>query len=372
MKILFFITSLDVGGAERQVLDLAQRLQTLGHKVKVAYLTGDGTLLSNEVSVETIGFHIGKSIGGLAKSLFLLRRLIKEFAPDVLHSHMIHANLLARCVRVVTYVPKLICTAHNTNEGGKLRMLAYRLTSSLADLTTNVSYDGVRAFEAKGAVKPGSMLTVPNGIDTDRFRFDESKRSFIRDRERVLSCEKIVLAVGRLAEAKGYPELLRAFAVLSVADQNLRLWIIGDGVLKQKLIFLAESLQVSHRVTFYGIRNDVADFYSAADLYVLSSLWEGFGLVVAEAMAAERVVVATDCGGVRDVVGNQGILVAPSDVIGLAAAMRSGLDIELSAARELGKLARQRILETYSLEKIVVSWVDLYSSGSEVSDKKTP
>lgn len=369
MKILFFITSLDVGGAERQVLDLALRLQALGHKVKVAYLTGDGALLSDEVSVEAIGFHIKKSFIGLFKSLFLLRRLVKDFAPDVLHSHMVHANLLARCVRVTTYMPKLICTAHNTNEGGKLRMLAYRLTGPLADVTTNVSHDGVKAFEAKGAVKPGSMLAIPNGIDTEKFQFDESRRSFIRNREGVFPYEKIVLAVGRLAEAKGYPELLKAFAVVSAEDKDIKLWIIGEGVLRRSLVSLAESLKISHRVKFYGVRSDVADFYNAADLYVLSSLWEGFGLVVAEAMATERVVVATDCGGVRDVVGDQGILVEPGDVNGLATAIRSGLDMDSSAARRLGQLARMRIVETYSLDKIVMGWIDLYSSGSDALDR---
>ncbi|WP_123727023.1 glycosyltransferase [Pseudomonas protegens] len=369
MKILFFITSLDVGGAERQVLDLALRLQVLGHNVKVAYLTGDGALLSDEVSVETVGFHIKKTVVGFLRSLFLLRRLVKDFAPDVLHSHMVHANLLARCVRVVTYMPKLICTAHNTNEGGKLRMLAYRLTDSLADITTNVSHDGVKIFEAKGAVTPGSMLAVPNGIDTDKFHFDESKRSFIRNREGILPYEKIVLAVGRLAEAKGYPELLRAFALISAEDQNTRLWIVGEGALRQRLVLLTESLKISHRVTFYGVRSDVEDFYNAADLYVLSSLWEGFGLVVAEAMATERVVVATDSGGVRDVVGDHGILVEPGDVKGLAIAMRSGLDMDSSAARRLGQLARLRIVETYSLERIVMSWIELYSSDYDPLDR---
>lgn len=369
MKILFFITSLDVGGAERQVLDLALRLKALGHVVKVAYLTGEGALLSDEVSVEAIGFNIKKTVVGFFRSVFLLRRLVKDFSPDVLHSHMVHANLLARCVRVLTSMPRLICTAHNTNEGGKLRMLAYRLTGSLADITTNVSHDGVKTFEAKGAVKPGSMLAVPNGIDTDKFYFDEARRSFIRNREGVLPHEKIVLAVGRLAEAKGYPELLRAFALVCAEDQDIRLWIVGEGALRQRLILLTESLKISHRVTFYGLRNDVEDFYNAADLYALSSLWEGFGLVVAEAMATERVVVATDCGGVRDVVGDQGILVEPGDVRGLATAMRSGLDMDFSAARKLGQLARLRIVETYSLERIVMSWIDLYSSDSDALDR---
>ena len=362
MRILFFITSMDVGGAERQVLDLAQRLGASGHQVKIAYLTGDGVLLSEHMTVDSVGFHAVKTFFGFMKSFFLLRRTILEFEPYVVHSHMVHANLLARLVRCVTNIPKLCCTAHNTNEGGALRMFAYRLTNFLADITTNVSYDGVKAFEEKKAVHPGFMKVVPNGIDTDKFHFDPVKRIGVRAREGILPSDKVILAVGRLVEAKGYFDLFRAFSSICSTDLNVSLWIIGGGELDQNLVAFTEELKISKRVKFYGIRNDVADFYCAADLYVLSSLWEGFGLVVAEAMATERLVVATDCGGVKDVLGNQGILVPPGNVHELLMAMRLGLEMDGAAAQKIGAVARQRVIDNYSLDMVVKRWVEIYES----------
>lgn len=361
MNILFFITSLDVGGAERQVLDLARRLISRNHNVLIVYLTGSGRLVSSDNSISAIGLGSTKSISGAVRSFLSLRALIKSFKPDVVHSHMVHANLFARLVRLVTHIPRLICTAHNTNEGGRLRMYAYRMTNFLADVTTNVSRGAVEAFESKGAVKHGQMLFVPNGIDTDKFTFDESTRLDIRSSEGILSDGKVILAVGRLVAAKDYPNLLRAFEILCRVDKTITLWIIGDGELKSELIALCEELGIFKRVKFFGIREDVADFYSSADVYVLSSAWEGFGLVVAEAMAAERVVVATDCGGVKEVVGEEGFMVQPGNVEELAVAIKLALDMDTSAAQALGRLARQRVIDNYSLDNVVTTWVNLYA-----------
>lgn len=362
MKILFFITSLDVGGAERQVLDLAQRLVARDHHVKVVYLTGSGRLLSSNEPFEVIGLEGAKSLRSLISCLFALRAVIKSFKPDVVHSHMVHANLLARLVRVITPIPRLICTAHSNNEGGKLRMLAYRATNFLADVTTNVSSGAVQAFEAKGAVKSGEMLVVPNGIDTQKFMFKESARSLIRSAEGVEAGDKLILAVGRLVEAKDYPNLLRAFQILCRDDDTLKLWIVGDGELKEKLVNLSIQLSIHNRVRFLGVRDNVSDFYSCADVYVLSSAWEGFGLVVAEAMATERVVVVTDSGGVKEVVGDQGLVVSPGDANALATAVRRALDFGPRDAEILGVQARDRVIERYSLDNVVTTWVNLYSA----------
>jgi len=123
---------------------------------------------------------------------------------------------------------------------------------------------------------------------------------------------------------------------------------------------MCEKLKLSSRVKFFGIREDVADFYSCADVYVLSSAWEGFGLVVAEAMATERVIVATDSGGVKEVVGDKGIVVQPGNPEVLAAAIRHALDLDSNAARTLGRLARERVVDNYSLDSVVMTWMKLY------------
>lgn len=367
MKILFIITSLGVGGAERQVIDLADQFTRQGANVTIAYLTGEASVLPTCPGIRLTGFGISKSIMGFVHGYFALSHLIKEFQPDVVHSHMVHANLLARLVRLTTKISRLICTAHSTNEGGQLRMWAYRLTDSLADVTTNVSTKAVDAFEAKGAVPQGRMLAVANGIDTNRFHRDQETRLAKRKTEGVGAADQVILAVGRFSEAKDYPNLLYAFSKIMIDPGNIHLWIAGGGGLLPDLKKLAADLGVLEYVKFLGIRSDIPALYNAADVFVLSSAWEGFGLVIAEAMASEKVVVATDCGGVKEVLGDCGFLVPPRNSKALAEALKQALMIVCEDARLLGERARQRVINDYSLPKAVETWNAIYS-GSQKND----
>jgi glycosyltransferase involved in cell wall biosynthesis len=362
MKILFVITGLGVGGAERQVVDIADRLVGLGHDVKIAYLTGSALTRPNSGKVEVIGFQMKKTVGGFLNAYFGISELIRSFAPNVVHSHMVHANILTRLVRLTCSIPRLVCTAHSTNEGGKLRMLGYRLTSFLADVSTNVSAEAVSAFEAQGAVAPGRMLAIPNGIDVERFRSSEVNRIKIRRREGVADDEKVIIAVGRLTEAKDYPNLFLAFADVLLVTNNVRLWIIGDGDLRCNLMGEVDRLGFANKVNFYGVQSRVSEWMNGADVFVLSSAWEGFGLVVAEAMACEKVVVATDAGGVKEVLGDCGFLVPPADSNALSKALLQALALPRNDAQTWGATGRQRVLTHFSLDCVVQRWLDVYSS----------
>ena len=361
MKILFVITSLGIGGAERQVLNLADSLSAMGHQIQIAYLTGPARLMPKNPNIKVVPISISKSPFRFARGYLRLRRLISDFKPDVVHSHMVHGNLLARVVRLTTKIPKLICTAHSTNEGGRLRMYAYRLTDFLADIFTNVSKEAVDAFEAKGAAPPGRMLVVYNGIDTQKFSPDSAERESLRNRFAVGS-DKIILAVGRLSKPKDYPNLVNAFKNISRKAENIKLWIIGDGPLRESIESLVAELDLRERIMFLGTlhENDIPNFMCAADVFVLSSAWEGFGLVVAEAMATEKVVVATKSGGVKEVVGNCGFLVPPQNSEALAYALEKALCMPPERAKILGEKARQRIIEKFSLDSAVDRWLEIY------------
>jgi glycosyltransferase involved in cell wall biosynthesis len=362
MKILFVITGLGVGGAERQVLDLADRFSLQGHQVIVAYMTGEAKLKPMQAGVRIVGFNVDKSVKGLASAYSQLRQLVKSFQPDVVHSHMVHANLLSRLVRLTTRIPRLVCTAHNTNEGGALRMLAYRVTDRLADFSSNVSAEAVAAFEKKGAAPAGRMVAIANGIDTDRYQPNAAAREATRRAGGLNPEDKLILAVGRLADAKDYPNLLQAFCRLARTDSLAKLWIAGGGELLPQLQQLAADGDVADRVSFLGVRSDIPALFNAADVYVLSSAWEGLPLVVGEAMASEKVVVATDCGGVKEFLGDCGFLVPNRNAEKLADAMRDALSLSGEQAAALGARARQRIIKQYSLEKAVDTWTDIYQA----------
>ncbi|MEM5532985.1 glycosyltransferase [Pseudoalteromonas arctica] len=360
MKILLVITGLGMGGAEHVVVNMADELVKVGHKVKIIYLTGPALVLPKNDKIELIPLNMAG-----AKSFFTsylkLRSIVKKFEPDVVHSHMVHANIITRLLRLSVKVKKIISTSHSTNEGGKARMLAYRLTDWLTNISTNVSDDAVNESIRKGAVKKGRMVAIPNGINTEVFSFNQANRINIRN-ELNLGNNKLLLAVGRLTEAKDYPNLLLAIQLLKKQRTDFKLVIVGDGPLKIDLVNMVKELDLTEYVQFLGIRNDIPDLMSASDLFVLSSAWEGFGLVVAEAMACERLVVATDCGGVAQVTSPHGLLVEPKNHLLLYQAINRILDINLSESAKIGTLSRQHIINNYSLLKSVNSYICLYNS----------
>lgn len=360
MRILLVITGLGVGGAERQVVDLADCYCRLGHEVKIAYLTGPVLLNPVEKGVELVGLGVGKSPAGLLRGIRALVGLCKRFRPDAVHSHMVHANLLARVSRVFVRMPRLISTAHSINEGGALRMLLYRITNGLADVTTNVSEEAVRAFEEKGAVPVGEMRAVPNGIDVDRCAPDFDLRERVRQ-ERNAGELKILLAVGRLFGAKDYPNLLNAYAEVVKSRPDTKLWIAGGGPLQSELEALSRALGLQEHVVFLGVRNDVPALMNGADIFVLSSEWEGLPLVVGEAMASGKVVVATDVGGVREFVGDAGFLVPSRDSKALAAGIGNAIALCRDDSEDLARRARERIVQIFSLDKAVATWLDIYA-----------
>jgi len=367
MKLMFLITGLGVGGAERQVVDLTERLSSRGHQIVLVYLTGEAKILPANSAVRVYGLAMRKSPSGVIAALWRLRKIVVEYRPDVLHSHMVHANVTSRLLRLLVRIPLLVCTAHNTYEGGWLRMLAYRMTDQLADITTNVSQEAVLAFEAAGAVRTGRMIAVTNGIDVDRFREDLTTRAVMRANASIPPGTKIVLAVGRLAEAKDYPNLLKACRIVFEKVPEAMLWIAGGGDLEDDLKAMAIDLGVVDRVHFLGVRSDIPALMNAADVFALPSAWEGFGLVVAEAMACGKVVVATDSGGVKEVLGDCGFLVPPRDCHAFADALIKAIEMSDQERKLAGDSGRYRIERLFSLDSAVDRWSSIYRSPPNVS-----
>ena len=366
MRILMVITGLGVGGAERLVTGLADHFADVGHEVLLVRFFGDAELRPSDPRVRLENLQMRRSPLGVLAAMVRFRRLVCSFRPDVVNSHMVHPNILTRLLRLVTPMPRLVSSAHNTNEQGRGRMLAYRLTDRLADISTNVSDEAVEAFKQQGALRPGRMVTIHNGIDTAAFTFDPAARERVRAELSLDQAAPLLLAVWRLWEQKDYPNLLQA---LARRPERPRLAIVGDGPLREELEAMAGSLGVADRVHFLGVRHDVPALMAASDVFVLSSAWEGFGLVVAEAMACGRVVVATDCGGVREVVGDAGFLVPPRNAEALAEAMGRARRLSDDERENLGRAARQRVVEHFSLEATAERYLAVYRDD-DLSDQQ--
>ncbi|MGB6006492.1 glycosyltransferase [Castellaniella sp.] len=364
MRILMVTTGLLLGGAECQVVSLADRLAARGHDVIIAYLTGSVGVRPSR-AVELYPLHVSKTPLGVLRGCLRLRRLVRRWRPDVVHSHMVHANLIARGVRLGVRMPRLVCTAHSTVEGGRAVMLAYRLTDRLGDAFTHVSREAVEAFERAGAAPRGRMLPMLNGIDLQAFSNAPDLRTQSRQRLFPRPDRRLLLSVGRLAEEKNHAGLLRAFAQLVELRPDVDLWIAGDGPLREALQRQCAAQGLGDRVVFLGARRDVPDLMRAADVFVLPSLFEGFGLVVAEAMASGTPVVATDAGGVAEVMNGTGILVPVGDEPALARGLAEAFSMDVARAAAMTASARRQAEERLDIERVVDAWLELYQRGIE-------
>ena len=364
MKILYLITGLGGGGAEKVVADLADQMFQRGHQVKIAYLKGEVVVQpkNNEIELVYLGLESFKQSTSAYKKY---KNLLQTFKPHVVHAHMVHANIFARLSRIFLPIPKLICTAHSNNEGGKVRMLAYRATHYLSDLTTNVSQSASDSFETLGAVPKNGITTIYNGIDLERFQRNEQANLEVRLALGLSDNDLMLLAVGRLHEAKDYPNLFHAIEILLKQDdehKNIHLFVVGYGDLRSELEHLLAEKKLSTQVHLLGRRSDIPQLMSAADLFILSSAFEGFGLVVAEAMASNTFVVATDCGGVKEVMGNTGILVPPKDSVALSEGLITAINLAQPDIIENNIKAFKYVKKNFDLQLIIDKWLELYGS----------
>jgi glycosyltransferase involved in cell wall biosynthesis len=363
MRIALVATGLGMGGAENQVAALADRFAADGHEVMLIAMTGEPLVRPLHAGVQLECLRMERTPQGLLRGYLQARRLLKAFRPDVVHSHMVHANVFARVLRLSLPMRRLICTAHNTNEGGAARMLAYRLTEPLADLTTNVSNEAVQAFLKLGASSPGRIVTMHNGIDAERFRYREEDRRHLRRELEVTDDIRVLLAVGRFSEQKDYGNLLGGFVRLCERRNDCVLWIAGTGEKQAHYESEAARLGIGEHVRFLGLRRDVPALMSAADIFVLSSAWEGLPLVIGEAMACERLVVSTDAGGVREWLGECGYVVPVRDSGMLAAALDAALECSDEERRRRGAAGRERIMAQYALSTVTQRWLQLYAGN---------
>lgn len=377
MRIALILTSLGLGGAERETLWLARRLASRGHAVKLLILRprdawewGGGGIEAADTPVTLLPvtfLGIDKAPWSVLRGFRQAAGELRRFRPDVLHGHNFHGNLAARLLgRACGGIP-VISTIHNLYEGGWGRMLAYRLSDWMSRRTIAVSEAARERYVRLKAAPEAKSGVIPNGIEMDEFVPNAARR--VQMRLKTCARENFVwLAVGRLVPAKDYPNLLRSFALaqtlLAAArdERYAELWVAGSGEAEfaEELRRLAGELGVADSVRWLGAKQDVAALLDAADGFVLASAWEGMPLAVGEAMAMAKPIVATDVGGVRELAGETGKLVPAGDSDALAEAMGSVMDLSAGDRERMGEAAWERVCEGFSMETKAEEWERVY------------
>ncbi len=367
-RILLLTPSLEQGGAEVVIRDLAMALCKTRHSVAVVSMLepADGFARALEaagIAVVPLGMRRGRpNLRGLIRLFVEVRR----FRPDIIHGHMFFGSILARVLRVLLRVPA-VCTIHSEIECSHRRRSArsrewiYRITNRACDRLTAVSERVRERYVQRRIVRADQVEVIENGVDLQRFRPNPGPRDRIRKALGWETCF-IWLAVGRLELAKDFPTLIRAFRQLRAAQPHCRLAIAGDGRLRPQLERLIQDQGLQSEVKLLGNRDDIPELLNACDALVMSSEWEGGPLVLLEAGACEKPVVATEVGAAPRIVapGRTGVLVPVRDVGRLTQAMRELMTTPPEIRAEMGREARRRMLEHFSLEITNGRYLDLY------------
>ncbi|MFP5204195.1 MAG: glycosyltransferase [Acidobacteriota bacterium] len=364
MRIAYLLTSLGIGGAERQVTGLARHLAQRGHTVVLLALRARAPEeWTAEVPIRYLGMR--RTPWSVGKGLFQARRFLRGFGPDVIHSHGFHANLVNRMLSLGKRKPATLATIHNVYEGGWLRMLAYRVTDGLSDRTTAVSEAVAHRFVGLGAVSAQRCVVIRNAVELEELVPNEERRREVRSRNGA-GGEFIWLAAGRSVPAKDYPTMLGAFARVKESRPGTQLWVAGQGSEADgPLRTLAGSLGLQRSVRFLGLRRDLPALLDGADGFVMSSAWEGMPLAIGEAMAMAKPVVATDVGGVRELTGEIARIVPSRNAEALASAMAAAMQESAGERASRGSDARERIREKFNMATRAQEWESFYRSAIE-------
>ncbi|GAB2578987.1 glycosyltransferase [Dyella jejuensis] len=369
MNITHFVESLDRGGLERMVLELVKYQHRQGHHCQVVCLYSSGSLAHEldelGIAVKVCGKRQGIDLAALAQA----RRMVRIHATDVLHTHNAVAHYQAVLATCGLPVRQVINTRHGmgVNRRARRREWLYRRALARTDAVVTVCEAARSDAVKRGIVPSAKARVVPNGIRVEAF---QPASAAMHDR---LACRlnlpgqtRIVGTVGRLNWTKDQLSLLRAFKLVHEQHADTALVLVGDGELRASLEHSATDQGVAGSVHFLGDRNDVHELLQGLDMFVLSSLSEGYSMALLEASAVALPIVATSVGGNGEIVrdGITGRLVPAGNPAALAEAML-GLLRNPQQAMALGQVARAWVEQHGSLETMAMRYAQLYDGSKE-------
>lgn len=358
MRIVFVIPKLSAGGAERVVSVMARHWHDAGNEITI--LTYDDGKTPPFYDLPKGVRHRPLDLAGVPRNvldaveinlrrLATLRRAVKEASPDVVIAFLSETNVQTLLATRGLGIPVIVSERSNPAYGAVgriwrlLQRRAYTQAAALAVQTKKVTEHFLWMPQEKIFILPNPVFEI-KGKYSDELSIDFSGKS-------------LILTVGRLIPSKGFDVLIRAFSRAAKVAPEWQLVLVGDGKERHALEALAEECGVGDRVVFTGTVKGVGAVYKKAEIFVLSSFFEGFPNVLCEAMAHGLPVVATDCDyGPSEIVrpGMDGLLVPVKDEHAMAEALRQLMSDE-AARKRMGEKA-QEILERFSVKSVMEKW----------------
>jgi glycosyltransferase involved in cell wall biosynthesis len=367
IKVMFVITGLATGGAENMLLKMCARLDRDRFVPSVVSLWDKGVvgpkIEALQVPVHALGIHPRRpSPAGLLR----LRRLVAQQQPDVLQGWMYHGNLAASLAR--RGKPALWGIRQSLYDLAKERWLTrwvIRLSAYTSRSASAIVYNSrvsAGQHQAMGFHAAATQI-IPNGFDVDAYRPDEAARHEVR-RELGLSANALLIGlIARYHPMKDHVNFLKAAAQLQLPGRDVNFVLAGRGADRDNDLLLRalHELRLDKRTFLLGEREDVARLTAALDIATSASAWgEGFANAIGEAMSCAVPCVVTDVGDSAWIVGDTGKVVPMRDAAALAGAWRDLIEPGIEVRQTLGRRARQRVVDNFSLPAVVKQYEDLY------------
>jgi glycosyltransferase involved in cell wall biosynthesis len=363
IKILYLIPGLKTGGAEMVLYELVKNLGKDRFE----------SVIVSIIPIAEIGEKI-KKLGVPVLSLnakfkfnplifFRFLSILRKEKPQILHSFLFHAIFLGRIARKVCKVPIIISSIHSEYIGGFLRNRILEFTSRLDNVVIIVSQKAKEKMVEAKAISARKTIVIYNGIDINRFKFqDKEKREKVRKALNLKESDKVLISVGRLFRAKGYPYLIEAIKILKKQYPDIVLLVLGKGRKRIELEKQIRGYNLTQNIFLLGRKENVPYYLNASDIFVMSSLWEGLPLSLLEAMVCGLPVVATNVGGIPEIVdeGHSGFLVESKNSLALAKKISYVLNSSPEIRRKMGEVGRKIVEEKFSLDKMVKNYESLY------------
>ena len=373
MRILHVISRLTYGGAAALVTQWATYLQRTEHLVDVCTIYTKGQfaeqLERQGIKVYDMGldpegqrYHPRRKYD--LRVLLPLARLVRSGSYDIVHAHLFPTTLFVASASFFAREPGYIFSEHNVFNRRRLfrmfKILDWAIYSRYAQIIAVSDQVGEALLRWLPGLE-GKVQVVPNAVDPEHFRVPEEKVDHVRQELGIKEEDKVVLYAGRMQPAKGPDILLEALSYLPARDTSIRVLMAGNGPLEDTLRKQAANPSLDVKVTFLGLRTDLPVLLNLADLVVLPSRWEGLPMILLEAMAARKPVIATNVGGIPEVIehGVSGWLVPAEDPPALA----RGIDLLLQSTglcERLSNGAFQRVCARYSTEAAIKMLLDIY------------
>lgn len=363
IRLVFVIDHLGVGGSELNVLRTVEHLDRELFDLRVITLTPSRDQYLNigvPISCMRVTSLHGWTMASAGREFV---SYLRSERVDIVHAHDMYSNVFAVPWARLAGTPVVIASRRwwYTLPSTKLRIgntFAFRMATTVLANSRQVAI----SVQQSDGVRADRVRVITNFANDSAFQpMAESRRRMLRAELGIPADRFVVGCVARLVPIKDHSTLLRAFAAARATHPTAHLLIVGDGPTRESLEELARELGIVTAVTFAGERSDGLNYHHLCDISALASLSEGFPNTVIEAMAAGRPVVATAVGGTIDAVtdGETGILVEPSNVSGMAAALSRLMNEPLLAAR-LGSAARERALREYQAKDVIASLEHMY------------